>query len=395
MRQEESLEYTTGMIEFKIVKKSIKSRARVGILKTAHGEIETPALVPVATQAVVKTLTSEEAENAGCQILIANTFHLHLKPGEGVVKAAGGLHEFMNWKRPLMTDSGGYQVFSLGFGKDMGVGKILKFFPDPSASSGQVGVGSKPKSLTIGWNGVYFRSPLDGSRIFIGPKESIAIQEKLGADIIFAFDECTPPLSTFEYAKKALDRTHRWAKTCLEVKNSKQALFGIVQGSKYKELREESAKYINSLGFDGFGIGGDLGSSKKDMREVLDWVLPHLDEQRPRHLLGIGYLEDMEMIIKNGIDLFDCTVPTHYARHGVAFTANGKLHMENKGFLKDKEPLDKNCKCLVCQNYKRNYISHLVRAKEMTGLRLLTFHNLFFFNNFVSKIRERIKNSEI
>lgn len=388
------------MIEFKVIKKSTKSRARIGVLKTPHGEIETPSLVPVATQAVVKTLTSEEAEETGCQILIANTFHLHLKPGEDVVKSAGpdsigagGLHNFMNWKKPLMTDSGGYQVFSLGFGKDMQVGKILKFFPEGSKQ--EVSVGSKPKSLTINWNGVYFRSPLDGSKIFIGPKESIAIQEKLGADIIFAFDECTPPLSTFEYAKKALDRTHRWAKICLEAKKSKQALFGIVQGSKYKELREESAKFVNSLGFDGFGIGGDLGSSKADMQEILDWVLPHLEEGKPRHLLGIGYLEDMKMIIENGIDLFDCTVPTHYARHGVAFTKDGKLHMENKGFLKDQEPLDKNCKCMVCQNYKRNYISHLVRAKEMTGMRLLTFHNLFFFNNFVSKIRERIKNSEI
>lgn len=381
------------MIEFKIIKKSTKSRARVGILKTPHGEIETPALVPVATQAVVKTLTSEEAEQAGCQILIANTFHLHLKPGEDIVAGAGGLHKFMNWKRPLMTDSGGYQVFSLGFGKDMQVGKVLKFFPENIRES--VHVGSKPKSLTIGWNGVYFRSPLDGSKIFIGPKESIAIQEKLGADIIFAFDECTPPLSTFEYAKQALGRTHRWAKTCLEVKKSKQALFGIVQGSKYKELREESTKFINSQGFDGFGIGGDLGSSKKDMQEILDWVLPHLDEGKPRHLLGIGYLEDMEMIIKNGIDLFDCTVPTHYARHGVAFTKDGKLHMENKNFLKDKEPLDKNCKCFVCQNYKRNYISHLVRAKEMTGMRLLTFHNLHYFNNFVAGIREKIKKGKI
>lgn len=387
-------------MEFKIVKKSTKSRARVGILKTSHGEIETPALVPVATQAVVKTLTSEEAEATGCQILIANTFHLHLKPGEDIVKNAGGLHKFMNWQRPLMTDSGGYQVFSLGFGKDMQVGKVLKFFP--GGEEQKVSVGSKPKSLTIGWNGVYFKSPLDGSKIFIGPKESIAIQEKLGADIIFAFDECTPPLSTFEYAKQALERTHRWAKICLEVKKSKpasapdgQALFGIVQGSKYKELREESAKFVNSQGFDGFGIGGDLGSSKADMQEILDWVLPDLDERKPRHLLGIGYLEDMEMIIKNGIDLFDCTVPTHYARHGVAFTAGGKLHLENKNFLKDKEPLDKNCKCMVCQTYKRNYISHLVRAKEMTASKLLTFHNLYYFNNFVSKIRERIKNSEI
>ena len=224
------------MLDFKVNKKSTKSQARVGILKTSHGEVETPALVPVATQAVVKTLTSEEAEKTGCQILIANTFHLHLKPGEDVVANAGGLHKFMNWQKPLMTDSGGYQVFSLGFGKDMQVGKVLKFFPGDEKKV--VNIGAKPKSLTIGWNGVYFRSPLDGSKIFIGPKESIAIQEKLGADIIFTFDECTPPLSTFEYAKKALDRTHRWAKICLEVKKSKpasapdgQAIFGIVQGS--------------------------------------------------------------------------------------------------------------------------------------------------------------------
>jgi len=227
----------------------------------------------------------------------------------------------------------------------------------------------------------------------LGPKESIKIQESLGADIIFAFDECTAPLSSKEYIKKSLARTHRWAKICLESKkNKKQALFGITQGSNFKDLRQESAKFINSLGFDGFGIGGDLGISKKTTKDIISWTLPLLDEKKPRHLLGIGKLEDIEPIIKSGIDTFDCTVPTHYARSGVAFTSSGPLNLRQSKFLKDKKPIDANCACFVCEKYARNYISHMLRAKEITPLRLLTFHNLFYFNGFVRKIRLKIKN---
>lgn len=382
------------MIEFKILKKSKKSRARLAILKTPHGEVLTPALVPVATQATIKTLDSQEVRETNTQILIANTFHLHLKPGEKIIQLAGGLHQFMNWQAPLMTDSGGFQVFSLGFGFDQKVGKVLKYFPGREDLE-EIQKSSQPKFLKITQEGVFFRSPFDGKELFLGPKESIKIQEALGADIIFAFDECTSPLASYDYVKMALARTHLWAKICLKEKKSDQALFGIVQGSRFKVLREKSAKFINSLEFDGFGIGGDLGKSKKEMFKILNWVIPLLDERKPRHLLGIGYLEDIEKIVQSGIDLFDCTVPTHYARHGIAFTKKGKINLTKSQFLKDKNPIEKTCSCFVCQNYKRNYISHLFRAKEITAKKLVTFHNLYYFNAFVESIREKIKQGKI
>ncbi len=250
---------------------------------------------------------------------------------------------------------------------------------------------SQPKSVKITSEGAHFRSPVDGRELFLGPKESMKIQESLGADIIFAFDECTSPLATYEYIKESLKRTHEWERMCLKVKKGKQALFGIVQGSRFKDLREESARYIGGLPFLGFGIGGDLGSSKKTMRDILEWTMPHLPEEKPRHLLGIGYLEDMEMVIKSGVDTFDCIVPTHYARHGVAFISEGKLNLAKSGLLKDKKPLDKKCCCEVCTHYTRSYISHLYKAKEITALRLLTLHNLFYFNTFVENIRNKIK----
>lgn len=381
------------MFEFKILKKSKKSLARLGIIKTPHGEIETPALVPVATQATIKTLDSKEVENTKTQILICNTFHLHLKPGEEIVAKNGGLHNFMSWKKPLMTDSGGFQVFSLGFGFDLKIGKIAKYFPEKEIFL--ITKHSQPQNIKITKEGILFKSPYDGKTVFLGPKESMKIQKKLGADIIFAFDECTPPLCSFEYAKEALKRTHYWAKICLAEKSKNQALFGIVQGSRFKKLRQESAGFLNSLEFDGFGIGGDLGKSKKDIFKILNWSVPILDERKPRHLLGVGHLEDIEKIMKLGIDLFDCTVPTHYGRHGIAFTSFGKLNLKKSLFLKDKNPLDKNCNCLVCQNFKRSYICHLIRAEESTGKKLLSFHNLYYFNNFVAKIREKIKKGKI
>jgi queuine tRNA-ribosyltransferase/7-cyano-7-deazaguanine tRNA-ribosyltransferase len=293
-----------------------------------------------------------------------------------------------------MTDSGGFQVFSLGFGKDQNVGKLLKYFPEKEQEV--IKRQKQPKEIKITPNGVWFKSPLDGSKLFLGPKESIKIQEKLGADIIFAFDECTSPLASKEYVKDSLKRTHRWAEICLKIKSkNKQSLFGIVQGSHFKDLREESSKFINSLGFDGFGIGGDLGKDKKTMYKILNWVAPNLEEKKPRHLLGIGHLEDIEEIIKAGIDTFDCTIPTHYARRGIAFVSKGKLNLNKSKFLKDKKSLDSKCSCFVCQNYKRNYISHLIKAKEITGMKLLTFHNLYFFNSFVENIRNKIKNNKI
>lgn len=381
------------MIDFKILKKSKKSRARLGMLKTPNGEIETPAFVPVATQAVVKTLTSEEAAAAGSQLLICNTFHLHLKPGEKIVAKAGGLHEMMNWKRPLMTDSGGFQVFSLGFGREYDSSKIYKRETDDWRDV--IKAHHQPKSAKITPDGVVFKSPLDGRELFIGPRESIKIQERLGADIIFAFDECTSPYADYEYMKKAMVRTHDWAALCLKYKKSDQALFGIVQGSHFRDLREESAAAIGALDFDGYGIGGDLGDLGKHMTQILRWTMPNLNENKPRHLLGIGYLDDMEKVIKEGVDTFDCIVPTHYARRAIAFTSHGKLNLRQSKFLMDKKPLDKNCACFVCQNYRRNYITHLWRAKEITPMKLLTFHNLHYFNNYVAAIRQKIKKGVI
>lgn len=378
------------MSGFKITKKSKKSRARLGILETASGIVETPCLVPVATQAAVKALTNEQVLETKTQILICNTFHLHLRPGESIVKGAGGLHKFMNWDRPLMTDSGGFQVFSLGFGRDFGLGKIVK-----NNLSLPVRKGQQPKLLKINNDGVIFTSFVDGRKVFLGPKESIKIQEKLGADIIFTFDECTPPNADHEYTKKSLVKTHKWARVCLEAKKSKQMLFGIVQGGRYSDLREESAKFVNSLGFDGFGIGGEFGNGKKEMTSMIRRVASNLKENRPRHLLGIGHLEDMELVIKEGIDTFDCSVPTHYARHGTVFTSKGRLDLDKPGFLNDKNPIDKNCSCFVCQNYSRAYLAHLLRAKEINALSLLTFHNLYFFNSFVERIKEKIKNGKL
>ncbi len=386
------------MISFRVVKKSQKSRARLGVLKTPHGEVETPSLVPVATLAAIKALRSDEVAATKTQIVISNTYHLHLIPGEKIVKDAGGLHTFMNWPKPMMTDSGGFQVFSLGFGRDLGVGKVTKHepaygdkFENAAAKARIVGKGEQPRFLKITDDGVHFASPLTGEKLFLNPKTSIKIQEALGADIMFAFDECTPPKVTHEYMKISLNRTNRWAKESLDARRTKQALYGIIQGSFYEDLRKESARFVNQLDFDGFGIGGDLGDSKTGTQTILRWTLPLLDERKSRHLLGIGKIEDIEPIIKSGVDTFDCTVPTHYARRGVAFTSKGPVNFRSASLLKDKNPIDRTCDCMICGQYRRNYIAHLVRAKEISGGALLTFHNLYFFNAYVEKIREKIK----
>lgn len=375
---------------FSILKKSKKSRARLGLISTPHGDVETPALVTVATQASVKAITSEQAAVAGSRLLIANTLHLHLKPGAAIVKKSGGLHRFMNWHGPMMTDSGGFQVFSLGFGRDHGMGKLLK------RKTGAKIVGKQqPKLLRITEEGVTFTSYLDGSKIFLGPKESVRIQEALGADIIFAFDECTSPIADKAYTLAAMERTHRWAAVCLEAKRSRQALFGIVQGGKFKDLRRESARAIGAMPFEGFGIGGEFGDQKKIMREMLRVVVGELPEDKPRHLLGIGHPEDIPAIIKEGVDTFDCTVPTHYARNGVAFVRRGRLDLAKSLYLTDKKPLDPECGCFVCAGYTRAYVSHLIRAKEMTGGALLTAHNLHYFNELVANYRRLIRQGKL
>ena len=378
------------MIRFTILKESKRSRARAGILETPHGIVETPALVPVATQGTIKGLSPEDTAETKSRILIANTYHLHSKPGETAVKRTGGLHRFMNWHNPLMTDSGGFQVFSFGFGEDHGVGKILQKKRAPIIREG-----SHPKKIKITDDGVSFRSPVDGRLLFLGPKESIRIQEALGADIMFAFDECTSPLADYAYVEKSLTRTNRWIKESLAARASDQALYGIIQGSHFKNLREKSARFANSLGFDGFGIGGDLGIGKNITQNILSWTLPHLRKTAPRHLLGIGRFSDILPIIKGGVDTFDCIVPTRYGRHGVAFTSSGRIDIRQKKFLTDTNPLDMKCLCRVCQSYRRNYLSHLFRAHEMTGPILLTFHNLFFYHSHIESIRQKIKNGKL
>lgn len=378
------------MVQFNIVKKSSKSRARAGVIKTPHGEIETPTLVGVATQATMKALTWDLVTQTGTQVLIENTFHLHLKPGEQIVKKAGGLHKFSNWDKPIMTDSGGFQVFSLGFGEDHGVGKILK-----EKSNLKITEGQQPQKIKITEDGVFFRSPIDGKKVFIGPRESIKIQEALGADIINAFDECTSPVADYEYTKKSMEMTHRWAKICIDTKKSNQAMYGIVQGGKFKDLRVESAKTIGKMDFNGFGIGGEFGDDKKTLTDMLSWVIPNLPEEKPRHLLGIGHPEDFIPIIQEGVDTFDCIAPTHYARHGIVFTSTGRLNMRKAEMLKDNNPLDKKCECFVCQEYKRSYIAHLLKAREITPLTLMSFHNLFFFQTTIRKLREDVLNGKI
>ncbi len=377
-------------MQFTVTKRSGRSRARLGLLQTSHGVVETPAIVPVATQATVKTLTIDQVLASGTQLLIANTFHLHLKPGEQFVKKAGGLHKFMRWPKPLMTDSAGFQVFSLGFGRDLGLGKIVKW------DGGQrVKQGSQPQHLKITDRGVHFRSPVDGRQLFIGPKESITIQAALGADIVLAFDECPPPVASKAYVKASLVRTHAWAEQCLKAHTSKQALYGIVQGGKFKDLRQQSADFIGGLPFSGFAIGGEFGSDKKTMARMVGWVNDVLPDTKPRHLLGIGHPEDIPHIIKAGVDTFDCIVPTHYARHGTAFISTGRLDVTKQVLLNDRKPLDPMCACTVCATYTRSYISHLFRAKEILGMVLVTQHNLWYFNTLVEQYRKLIKQGKL
>ncbi|MBI1975460.1 MAG: tRNA guanosine(34) transglycosylase Tgt [Candidatus Vogelbacteria bacterium] len=375
------------MVTFDLIKQSKKSRARAGVLRTPHGDVETPAFVAVGTQAGVKTATPEEVQSCGTRLLIANTFHLHLKPGETIVKRHGGIHNFMRWDRPVMTDSGGFQVFSFGFGNDLGVQKTG---PSAKRDKNSILAGDIPKQVRITEDGVYFRSPIDGAKLFIGPKESIRIQERLGADIIFAFDECPPAQATRGYLSDSVARTHRWAKICRDSLQSDQALYGIIQGSAIQSLRETSAKVIRALGFAGYGIGGDLGASKTISRNVLEWTVPHLDPLRPRHILGIGHPDDLPAIISGGADTFDCTAPTQYARHGVAFTSRGRIDLRKKALLGSRAPLDPRCHCITCAGYTRGYIAHLYRANELLGLRLVTLHNLTHFNTLVSRLRAAI-----
>ena len=380
------------MFSFRILKKSTKSRARLGVISTPHGEVETPTFIPVATRASARLMDSQELAASQAQMLICNTFHLHIAPGEKLVQKAGGIHGFMQWDKPLMTDSGGFQVYSLGFGTDHKMGKILKDAPKESLDKW-----ATPSKVTIGEDGVEFNSPMDGKRLFLGPRESIRIQEKLGADIMFAFDECPSPLASVEYLHKSLEKTHRWARICLETRSSKlQALYGIVQGGAHKDLRLESARLIGALPFDGFGVGGEFGYDKKTMGKMLALTHDALPQEKPRHVLGVGHPEDFEVIAKAGGDTFDCIAPTHYARRGVLFTSKGRLDLRAPAMVKRIDrPIDKTCKCPVCTTYSLGYVSHLIRANELTGMMLATTHNVYYFNALAAHLRRRIKKGEI
>jgi len=380
-------------LSFKITAKD--GKARTATLKLKHGKIETPELMPVATTATVKTLSSEDLEEIGTQLVIANTYHLMLKPGAETIKKLGGLNKFMNWKKPIATDSGGFQAFSLGLGREHGTGKM--FFPQEKEPH------KKGDSIALINNkGIHFRSVYDNSRQFLSPERSIRIQEQLGSDMILVLDECTSPLSPKEYVEKSLERTHKWAEECLKCRKTDQALVGIIQGGQWKDLREKSAGFICSLPFDGIAIGGSLGKSKSDMHNILDWIYPFLPEDKPRHLLGIGVVEDIFEGVERGIDLFDCVTPTRMARTGYAYVrppegtkANKfKLRIDTNKFSHDKSPLDKNCSCKVCKNYTRAYINHLFKAKELLALRLVSYHNVYFFINLMKDIRHSIKHKE-
>jgi queuine tRNA-ribosyltransferase/7-cyano-7-deazaguanine tRNA-ribosyltransferase len=378
------------MFSFRITKKSSKSRARCGVIRTAHGDIHTPCLVTVATQGTIKALPPAMAKPAGVGPIIANTLHLHLRPGEDVVKKAGGLHGFMGWTGPIMTDSGGFQVFSLGFGRDQGVGKIGKGGEDRCVRKGH-----QPKLTKIGEDGVWFTSYIDGRKVFMGPRESMRAQAALGADIVFAFDECTPPTADEEYTRLSMEKTHRWAKLCVRHRGRRQALYGVVQGGRFEHLRRASARFMAGLPVQGFGIGGEFGDDKGAMAEMIGWTVDELPESKPRHLLGIGRPDDFEPVIKAGVDTFDCTVPTHFARTGTAFTSEGRLNIAGAKFRLDRGPLDRACGCFVCADHSRSYLSHLFRAKEILGATLLTFHNLHYFHAEVAKLRAAIRRGDL
>ncbi len=413
-------------MEFKIEKKLKNSLGRVGVLETAHGVIHTPAFVAVGTKATVKSLNPEQVKDAGVEVVLGNTYHLYLQPGDEVVRDAGGMGKFMNWSGPTMTDSGGFQVFSLGVAYGKEISKIIKTVDPSLMIPERFDDSDAPRLAKIGQDGVSFKSHLDGSIHYITPERSIQIQHNLGADIIFAFDECTSPTEDLKYQEEALERTHRWAKRSLvehqrlsaeekaflagslsvpagtalplgssacetPIKESfafSPALFGIVQGGRDESLRKQSAKFIGSLEFDGFGIGGSF--AKEDMSSAVRWVNEILPEKKPRHLLGIGEPVDLFMGVENGVDLFDCVLPTRLGRNGTIYTKSGKIIIMNAKFRNDFGPIEEDCECYSCKNYTRAYIAHLFHGKEMLAGTLASIHNLYFIVNLVKKIRQSI-----
>lgn len=426
---------------FKTIHQDKKSRARAGEIEVNGNIVKTPVYMPVGTQATVKSLTPEDLTQIGVQIILANTYHLYLRPSAETIEKMGGLHNFVNWHKPILTDSGGFQVFSLGYALEHQVGKIANIFPaekggiltlparikeelmptpDNYRQTGRE-ISTDVKLSKIEDDGVVFTSHLDGSKHKFNSEVSISTQHKLGADIILAFDECPSPLHDYEYTKNSLERTHRWEKDSLDIHKKleteknissqnfnypyphSQYLFGIPHGGAWQDLREKSAKYISSLDFDGFSIGGSLGNTKSDMHKVLDWQIPLLGSERPRHLLGIGDVDDFFECIERGIDMFDCVAPTRIARNGALLISPDeagkkenkfRILILNAEFKEDNKPIDRTCSCYTCQNFSRAYIRHLFVAKELLGYRLATIHNVHFMTNLVNQIRTAILNDQ-
>ena len=359
----------TQPITYELIKKDAKTGARRGRIHTPHGVIETPVFMPVGTQATVKAMTPDELKDmVDAKIILSNTYHLYLRPGDELVAEAGGLHKFMNWDRPILTDSGGFQVFSLA---DL-------------------------RNITE--EGVKFKSHLDGSSHFISPEKSMSIQNNLGSDIMMAFDECCPYPSTYEYTRKSMERTTRWAKRCLEAHKRKdeQGLFGIVQGGMYKDLREESAKQLVELDFPGYAVGGlSVGEPADLMYDVLEYTTPLLPENKPRYLMGVGTPDYLIEAVMRGIDMCDCVLPTRIARNGTAMTSEGKVVVRNATYERDWTPLDHNCDCYTCTHYTRAYIRHLVKCGEILGARLITIHNLRFLVRLMENVRKAIEEDRL
>ena len=350
-------------VTYELIKKT--GNARAGIITTPHGTIETPVFMPVGTQGTVKGMTKEELVELGSEIILGNTYHLHLRPGDDLVARFGGLHKFSGWEKPILTDSGGFQVFSLGH-----LRKITE-------------------------EGVAFSSHLDGSKRFLSPEKSIEIQNNLGSDIVMLFDECPPGMSSREYLIPSIERTARWAKRCIEAhkRPEEQGLFAIVQGGIYEELREKSLESLREMDehFSGYAMGGlAVGEPREDMYRILEHITPKFPENKPRYLMGVGEPLDMLEAVESGIDMMDCVQPTRIGRHGTVFTKYGRLVVKNAGYAEDDRPLDEGCSCYVCRNYSRGYIRHLLKAGEILGQRLTTYHNLYFLVQLMKNARKAI-----
>lgn len=351
-------------VTYELIKKDPRTRARRGRLHTPHGTIETPVFMPVGTAGTVKAMLPEEVKSLGAEIILSNTYHLYLRPGHEIVREAGGLHKFMNWDRPILTDSGGFQVFSLG------------------------------AMRKISEEGVKFRSHIDGSSHMLTPEKSIEVQNALGSDIMMAFDECAPYPADYSYVKNSLERTTRWLKRCKEAhKNTeKQSLFGIMQGGMYKDLRYQSAMEIVELDLPGYAIGGlSVGEPRELMYEVLDYATDYLPQDKPRYVMGVGTPDHLFEGVERGVDMFDCVLPTRLARNGSALTSHGKVNIKNAKFERDFTPLDHECDCYVCRNYSRAYLRHLFKANEILSSMLLSYHNLHFLVHTMQNIREAIE----